>query len=102
MQRITELTFLLDGNSQTYSNCKITIEGYRYCDFDQMQDYSLLIENDKPYLIGDCYPETDWTENDSRIQTLKIDIIKEIDLSTFTEEYTNAGQPVTSHLCKPG
>jgi hypothetical protein len=78
-------------------DCKTTIDGYSYCDFDQMPDYSLLIENDKAYLIGDCYPETDWTENDPRIQTLKIDIIKEIDLSTFTEEYTVDGQPVTSH-----
>jgi hypothetical protein len=72
-------------------NCKITINGYRYCNFDQMPDYSLLLENDKAYLIGDCYPEKDWKEDDERINRLEINIIKEIDLSPFKETFNDEG-----------
>jgi hypothetical protein len=72
-------------------NCKTTIDGYRYCSFDQMPDYSLLLENDKAYLIGDCYPEKDWKEDDERINRLEINIIKEIDLSPFKETFNDEG-----------
>ncbi len=72
----------------SFFNCKTTIDGYSYCDFDQMPDYSLLLENSKAYLINDCYAELDWPENDERIKNLAIKIIQEIDISNFTETYT--------------
>ena len=71
--------------------CKTTIDGYSYHDFDQMPDYSLLLENDKAYLIGDCYPNKDWSANDKRINELKIKIIQEVDLSSHTERYNIDG-----------
>jgi hypothetical protein len=77
-----------------YFSCKTTIDGYSYCDFDQMPDYSLLLENDKAYLIGDCYPSKDWSADDPRINELKIEIIQEIDLLSHTEIYDENGRGI--------
>ena len=68
----------------SFFNCKTTIDGYSYCDFDQMPDYSLLLENGKAYLISDCYPELGWPENDETIKSLEIKIIQEIVENAFT------------------
>lgn len=77
-------------------DCKTTIDGYRYCRFDQIPDYSLLLENDKAYLIGDCYPEWHWTDNNELIKLPKIDIIEEIDLKPFKETYGDDGIEMAS------
>lgn len=76
----------------TFFNCKTTIDGYSYCDFDQMPFYSLLLENKEAHLITDCYPEIDWAENDERIKGLKIKIIQEVDISKYTETYSSDTQ----------
>ncbi len=64
-------------------NCQTTIDGYSYCDFDQMPDYSLLLDNGKAYFIGDCYAGPGWQEDDERIKQLGINIIEEIDISEY-------------------
>ena len=69
--------------------CKVTIDGYSFSDQDQLPIYSLMLENEKAYLIYDCYPEDDWDENDPRIAELKIEIIKEVNISAFQYNFGN-------------
>ncbi len=91
----SRLNLFVARNLSRIFECKTTINGYSYCDFDQMPSYSLLLENDKAFLIGDCYPDNDWLDNDIRLKNLKIEILKEINLSSFTEKYTDEAQLIS-------
>ena len=83
----SRLDLYIGGKLSKQFDCKVTIDGYSYCNFDQMPDYSLLLENGKAYLIGDCYPDPAWHEDDPRIKTLSINILEEIEVSMYQENY---------------
>lgn len=75
--------------------CKTTIDAYSYCDFDQMPNYSLLLENNEAYLIADCYLDESWSANDNPNQ-FNINIIQGVDISSRLVKYNSDGLKILS------